>query len=226
LIAAAEFIPLAERTGLIRPLSLWALEAALRQCRDWHQIGLSPQVAVNLASDNLYDEQLALTIARLLEEAVAQAGWLTVEVTERAILADRPRARAMLDRLHEMGVRIAIEDIGSGYSSLGLLKEVPANDVKVDQGVVKAEMANEQDACIVRSVIDLSHNLGKRVVAEGVEDQASLDLLASWGCDLVQGYHISRPLPVPDLMTWMVSSPESRATEGGFTPAPSALMSC
>jgi EAL domain-containing protein (putative c-di-GMP-specific phosphodiesterase class I) len=209
LIPAAAFLPLAERTGLIRPLSLWALEAVLRQCRDWQQTGLFPQVAVNLASDNLRDEQLTETMVRLLE-AVAPPAWLTVEVTEGAVMGDPARAKAMLGRLHEMGVRIAIDDLGTGCSSLGYLNELPVDELKVDRVFVKNMAANQPDARIVRSVIDLGHNLGMRVAAEGVEDQTSLDLLTSWGCDFAQGYYFSRPLAVPDFVTWMVAGPESR----------------
>jgi diguanylate cyclase (GGDEF)-like protein len=213
LIPAAEFLPLAERTGLIRPLSHWALEAALRQYHDWHQAGWFPQVAVNLAPDHLHDEHLARTMIRLLEEAAAPPESLTVEVTEAAIMADPLRVKAVLGRVHELGVRIAIDDFGTGYSSLVALKELPVDELKLDRTLVKDLATDERDGRLVRSVIELGHSLGFRVVAEGVEDQVALDRLADWGCDQAQGYYFSRPLTATDLPSWMTASLDSGAPE-------------
>ena len=195
LLPPAEFIPLAEHTGLIKPLGLWALHTALLQCQAWHRLGVNLNVAVNLAPQSLQDEQLEESILTLLKSSDALSQWLTLEVTERAVMTNPARAKAILSRLHEIGVRISIDDFGTGYSSLAYLTEFPVDEVKVDQSFVKEMVVNERDACIVRAVIDLGHNLGLRVVAEGVEDRASLELLASWGCDLAQGFYISRPLP-------------------------------
>jgi EAL domain-containing protein (putative c-di-GMP-specific phosphodiesterase class I) len=206
LIPPDEFIPLAERSGLIRPLSLWVLEAALRQCRTWHQAESPLPVAVNLTPGNLEDEHLVANLVNLLEVAGAPAAWLTVEITEGAMITNPARVTDVLRRMHEIGVKISIDDFGTGYSSLGYLKELPVDEVKVDQLFVKNMAVARSDARIVRSVIDLGHDLGVRVVAEGVEGQASLDLLASWGCDSAQGYYFSRPLPTPDFMTWMASA--------------------
>ena len=142
----------------------------------------------------------------MLKSSDALSQWLTLEVTERAVMTNPARAKAILSRLHEIGVRISIDDFGTGYSSLAYLTEFPVDEVKVDQSFVKEMVVNERDACIVRAVIDLGHNLGLRVVAEGVEDRASLELLASWGCDLAQGFYISRPLPPAELNGWMATS--------------------
>jgi EAL domain-containing protein (putative c-di-GMP-specific phosphodiesterase class I) len=215
LIPPAEFIPLAERTGLIRPLGLWVLEAALQQCHAWHRREQPLHVAVNLAAGNL-DEDLVGAMARLLKQVTAPPGWLTVEVTERAMMLDPARARDVLDGVHELGVMIAIDNFGTGYSSLTHMTELPVDEVKVDQRFVNNMAVSKKDGCIVRSLIDLGHSLGLRVVAEGVENQASLDLLASWGCDGAQGYYFSRPLRAPDFLTWRPTSPESRGDIGTF----------
>ncbi len=204
LLAPGEFIPLAEQTGLIRPLGLRALQESLGQFLAWRREGLDLRVAVNLAPENLQDDQLTETIDRLFAESDAPSRWLTVEVTESAMMADPTRAKAVLARLHRMGVLIAIDDFGTGYSSLAYLKELPVDKVKIDRSFVRDMAHNERDACIVRSVIDLGHNLGLRVVAEGVEDRATLELLASWGCDLAQGYYIGRPMPPGGVPNWLV----------------------
>jgi len=206
LIPPDDFIPLAERSGLMKPLSLWVLEAALQQCRAWHQADLMLPVAVNLAPDDLQNEHLVETMVRLLELADVPPAWLTVEVTEGAVMTKPARAKDVLRRLREMGVKVAIDDFGTGYSSLGYLKELPVDEVKVDQTFVKDMAVDQRDARIVRSVIDLGHALGMQVVAEGVEDNTSLDLLTSWGCDFAQGYYVSRPLTAPEIMTWAESA--------------------
>ncbi len=205
LVPPVEFIPIAEHTGLIRPLGLWTLNTALLQCRVWHQKGLELNVAVNLAPDNLQDEALFDTIVKLLGGSDALPHWLTVEVTESAVMDDPARAKTVLTRLHELGVRIAIDDFGTGYSSLAYLKELPVDEVKVDRSFVREMAVNERDACIVRAVIDLGHNLGLRVVAEGVEDRETVDLLTSLGCDLVQGFYYSPPLPPADFISWVTT---------------------
>ena len=214
LLPPAEFIPLAEHTGLIKPLGLWALHTALLQCQAWHRLGVNLNVAVNLAPQSLQDEQLEESILTLLKSSDALSQWLTLEVTERAVMTNPARAKAILSRLHEIGVRISIDDFGTGYSSLAYLTEFPVDEVKVDQSFVKEMVVNERDACIVRAVIDLGHNLGLRVVAEGVEDRASLELLASWGCDLAQGFYVSRPLPPAELNDWMGTSTKKCLAHG------------
>jgi diguanylate cyclase (GGDEF)-like protein/PAS domain S-box-containing protein len=206
LIPPWDFIPLAEHTGLIKPLGLWTLHTALLQCRAWHQAGLDLNVAVNLAPEDLQDGPLLKTVIDLLARSDTLAQWLTVEVTESAVMADPARMRTILTRLHDLGVQLSIDDFGTGYSSLAYLKDLPVDEVKVDRSFVKDLTVNARNACIVRAVIDLGHDLGLRIVAEGVEDEASLNLLASWGCDLAQGYHISYPLPPVDFMNWMTAS--------------------
>ncbi|HEX6508453.1 MAG TPA: EAL domain-containing protein, partial [Chloroflexota bacterium] len=197
------FIPLAEHAGLINALSMWVLNAALRQCRQWHEDGLDVSVAVNLSPRSLHDPNLVQAISDALRRWGASPGWLQLEITEGALMVDPARAMDTLSRLHSMGICIAIDDFGTGYSSLGYLKRLPADQIKIDKSFVQDMASNEDDAFIVRSVIDLGHSLGLEVVAEGVEDQATWDMLAAMGCDLGQGYHLSRPLPSAQLGQWL-----------------------
>jgi diguanylate cyclase (GGDEF)-like protein len=194
LIPPDEFVPLAEPTGLIEPLTACALEHSLRQCRAWldesHQIG----VAVNISVRNLYESGFARKVASHLARARVPAELLTLEITEGTVMADPVRAARVLDELHAMGVRISIDDFGTGYSSLVHLKRLPVDYIKIDRSFVM-NMENDDDAAIVRSTIDLAHNLGLQVVAEGVEASLHWEQLTRLGCDFGQGYFIARPAP-------------------------------
>jgi diguanylate cyclase (GGDEF)-like protein/PAS domain S-box-containing protein len=214
LVPPDQFIPLAEQTGLIRPLCLWVLNAALRQCAHWRDEGIKLHVAVNLSMRNLHDPHLPDAIMKILSQWRLDPTWLEVEITESALAADPTRALEILTRLSDIGVRISIDDFGTGYSSLAYLKRLPADEIKIDKSFVLGMAADENDAAIVRSTIDLGHNLGLKVVAEGIEDQATWDLLESWGCDFAQGYFLSRPLPAPDFASWLhASSPHAAPCE-------------
>ncbi|HEY7061869.1 MAG TPA: EAL domain-containing protein [Chloroflexota bacterium] len=209
-----QFIALAEQTGLIQALSQWVLNAALRQCQAWRAAGLHLPVAVNLSMRNLHDSQLPTTIADLLATWGVTPSWLTVELTESAVMADPGRAMEILSKLRHMGVRIAIDDFGTGYSSLGYLKRLPVQQIKIDKSFVMDMAADDNDLAIVRSTIDLGHNLGLTVVAEGVENETTWELLTRLGCDGAQGYYFSRPLPESDLRRRLDETPwrpESRA---------------
>ncbi len=208
LIPPDQFIPLAEHTGLIKPLTHWVLQAALRQVRSWHDQGLPLRVAVNLSARLLHDPTVVDTIVGALRAAGVEPRWLEVEITESAVMADPAGALAILMRLHEMGIRLAIDDFGTGYSSLSYLKRLPVDEIKIDKSFVREMPRNSDDAAIARSIIDLGHNLGLGVVAEGVEDDATWGQLAGLGCDVAQGYHISRPVPAVELARWV------RAAEG------------
>jgi len=197
-----QFIPLAERGGLIKPLTLRVLPAALRQCRAWYDAGLKTSVAVNLSARSLHDEHLVGAIARLIRASALSPTWLTVEITESAVMTDPLRAREILTRLHDMGVSISIDDYGTVYSSLSYLARLSVDEIKIDRSFVMNMATNSDDASIVRSVTDLGHSLGLEVVAEGVENQDTLALLAGVGCDLIQGYYLSRPLPAAELTAW------------------------
>jgi diguanylate cyclase (GGDEF)-like protein len=202
LIPPDRFIPLAEQTGLIRPLTRWVLNSAVRQTRSWHDEGLMLSVAVNLSAHDLQDTELPLRVGELLKRWNVGAEWLKLELTESALMADPSRALQVLTELCELGVRIAIDDFGTGYSSLGYLKRLPAHEIKIDRSFVADMAAEERDQAIVRSTIDLGHNLGLAAVAEGVEDQETLEMLSRLGCDLAQGFYLSRPLPAANIAEW------------------------
>ena len=212
LIPPDQFIPLAEQTGLIKPLTLWVIEEALQQCKRWSRQGLDMTVAVNLSARSLHDPQLVDTIRDRLRAHGLKPSSLGVELTESAVMADPVRAMDTLSRLRRMGIQIAIDDFGTGYSSLGYLKRLPVDEIKIDKSFVMDMALNHDDAVIVRSVLDLGHNLGLKVVAEGVENQRILDVLVSMGCDLAQGYHVCHPLHAEAFMTWL-GGPQVRISQ-------------
>jgi diguanylate cyclase (GGDEF)-like protein len=194
-----EFVPIAERTGLIKPLSRYVLASALRQCASWHAAGLDLHMAVNLTIPDLLDVELPDRIAELLAESGVRPEQLELEITETTILADPFRVRGVLNRLNAMGLRLAIDDFGTGYSSLAYLKNLPVHTIKVDRSFVMGMCENASDATIVRSTIDLGRNLGLGVVAEGIESQDVWDALRAAGCSLGQGYFISKPASAGEL---------------------------
>ena len=195
LIYPDQFIPAAEQTGLIRPLASWVLKAAVEQARHWNQAGLALVVSINLSTRNLHDPHLTEQVAALLAEQQVDPGTLQLEITESALMADPEHALRVLRNFADMGLRLAIDDYGTGYSSLAYLRRLPAQELKIDKSFVAEMSMDGNDAVIVRSTIELGHNLGLRVVAEGVEDAATWKLLRECGCDLVQGDYLSRPLP-------------------------------
>jgi diguanylate cyclase (GGDEF)-like protein len=217
LVSPDEFIPLAERTGLIHDLTLSVLESALRQLHLWQQDGLELVVSVNLSARDLLDLELPETIARLLEGYEISAERLRLEITESVILADPMRARVVLGRLNAMGIELAIDDFGSGYSSLAYLKRLPVNEIKIDRSFVLNMERDDNDAAIVRSTIELARNLGLTVVAEGVENEETWRDLAGLRCDLAQGYYLSRPIPAEAVPTWLA---ERAGTSPGATGSP------
>ncbi len=198
------FIGIAERTGLIKPLSRYVLRAAIDQCAAWAADGLDLHVAVNLTIPDLLDLELPDRIAAMLADAGVPADRLELEVTESTILADPFRVRHVIDRLNELGLGLAIDDFGTGYSSLAYLKQLPVQTIKIDRSFVMDMLESESDAAIVRSTIDLARNLGLRVVAEGVETEAMWDALREQGCTLAQGYLISKPVSAADLAPLLV----------------------
>src|SRR3954452_399317 len=203
LVPPLDFIPLAERTGLIRPLTAFVLETALAQCRTWLDEGHDLTVAVNLSVRNLLDEALPQSVAMLLERHGVEARRLKLEITEGTIMADPRRAMKVLSELHDMGVGLSINDFGTGYSSLSYLKGLPVSELKIDRTFVNDMTDADGDALIVRSTIDLARNLGLRVVAEGVETEAIWRQLGQLGCDIGQGYYLSRPVPADELTSWL-----------------------
>jgi diguanylate cyclase (GGDEF)-like protein len=200
LIPPDEFIPIAEHTGLLRPLTLLVLESAIEQCTRWRAAGHEIGVAVNLSVRNLLDAELPDDVARSLARFGLPASALELEITESALVADPGRTYAVLHRLHELGVGISIDDFGTGYSSLSYLRRMPVDEVKIDKSFVIGMITDENDALIVRSTIDLCVNLGLRVVAEGVETLEIWRRLADLGCHVAQGFYFGRPLGADEFL--------------------------
>ncbi|MFQ5619890.1 MAG: EAL domain-containing protein [Rhodospirillales bacterium] len=202
-IPAEEFITLAERTGLIGNLTEWALRTSIEQCARWRAAGMDLSVSVNLSAKILQDDDLPQLIGELLEEYGVAPERLVAEITESAIMADSDRSKAVIDRLAEKGMKLSIDDFGTGYSSLAYLKDLPVHELKIDKSFVMEMMENESDQVIVKSTIQLAHNLGLKVVAEGVESAEILALLADMDGDIAQGYFISKALPIGDFEDWL-----------------------
>jgi diguanylate cyclase (GGDEF)-like protein len=207
-----EFIPLAQHTGLIMPMTMYVLDEAIRQCAAWQRQGVSLPVAVNLAPRTLINSRLAADVTELLQLYQLPSNMLGLEITETTIMLDPFRALATLRQLNEMEIRLAIDDFGTGYSSLAYLKRLPVNEVKIDKTFISNMAKDPNDTAIVRSTIDLARNLGLDVVAEGVETDEVRGQLLALGCDIMQGYLLSRPLPADELLRWLRGERPSAAT--------------
>jgi len=203
LISPENIVKMAEHTGLIVPLTQWVLDTGLSETSHLRQAGKRFSMAVNLSAWNLQDPGLPGAIERILEKYAVSAGLLTLEITESAMMSDPVRARRVLMQLSELGVNLAVDDFGTGFSSLGYLKMLPVNDLKIDKSFVMNMGGDENDAIIVHSIIDLAHNLGLSVIAEGVESQQILSQLQQRKCDRAQGFHVSPPLPGDALSQWL-----------------------
>ncbi|HLZ30315.1 MAG TPA: amino acid permease [Chloroflexota bacterium] len=204
-----EFIPLAEQTGLIYPLTQWVLEAALRQHQTWREMGLDIPVAVNLSRRTLHDPRVPELVAQLLAQYAVPPSALILEITESSLMADPQRASENLTELRALGVRMSIDDFGTGYSSLDSLKDLSVDELKIDRSFVRAMATDARARAIVRAIIDLADALELRVVAEGVEDRATWDVLAGLGCDTAQGYFLCRPIAAAELEAWIADVSQS-----------------
>jgi diguanylate cyclase (GGDEF)-like protein len=198
-----EFITLAEQTGLIFPLTRWVLEAATIQCAQWLREGFEFGVSVNVSARILLEREFPRLLERLLVATAVPPRYLTLEITESAVMEDPDKALEALIELYALGVGLSIDDFGTGYSSLGYLKKLPASELKIDKSFVLEMDRNRDDATIVKSIIDLAHNLGVNVVAEGVETDEVWEQLRELGCDVGQGYLFSRPIPPEQLIQWV-----------------------
>ncbi len=205
MIPPAEFINLAEMSNTIHTLSLWVLEHAIQQLKKWHQLGIYLPIAVNLSARNLINQSLPEIIKSLLNEYEIDAKWLEIEITESAFISDPERAESVTREISRLGVALSIDDFGTGYSSLSYLKRLPIQTLKVDRSFVGGMLSNKQDAAIVRSTIGLAHSFGLTVVAEGVEDQETLDAITQLNCEHAQGYFICRPAPEDQILAWYYS---------------------
>jgi diguanylate cyclase (GGDEF)-like protein len=203
-----EFILLAERTGLINPLSQWVLKTAVEQVVLWHKNNVKLSVAINISPSTLLDTEFPEIVTGVLAANSLDPQYITLEITEGSIVKDPERAMEILTRLAAMGINISIDDFGTGYSSLAYLKRMPAREVKIDKSFVMDMLTNENDAVIVRATIDLAHNLGMKVVAEGVENIGTLTRLTELSCDSIQGFYFSKPLAAADFLKWLKSFPD------------------
>jgi diguanylate cyclase (GGDEF)-like protein/PAS domain S-box-containing protein len=202
LMSPGQFIYFAEKSGLITHLTYWAIGAALREGYVWHSSGGGIPIAVNLSSHDLRDPNLMAHISESLETWGAHPDWLQFELTESCLMEDIANSQVVLKKLRDLGFKLFIDDFGTGYSSLSYLRKLPVDYIKIDQSFVMNLGSDDESAAIVRSTIDLAHNLGLEVVAEGVESETAMGMLAEWGCEEIQGYCISKPIPGSDFQEW------------------------
>ncbi len=203
MVSPAEFIPLAERSGSIQLLTHWVIEEGIRQLCEWNRRGLYLQLSLNISADDLLGDELAHRVSALLRRYGLPAEQLVFEITESAVMREPEKALKVLHLLRDCGISLSVDDFGTGYSSLAHLKRLPVQELKIDQSFVRNLDETSEDAVIVRSTIEMSHNLGLKVVAEGVEYAHSLRLLERWQCDTAQGYLISRPLSADAFEAWV-----------------------
>jgi EAL domain-containing protein (putative c-di-GMP-specific phosphodiesterase class I) len=216
-----EFIPLAEQAGNIGLITKWVVRKAIGQCAEWHRTGVDLAVAVNLSALDLLDSELPTYISGLLAEVGLAPSRLVLEITESAVMKDASYALKVLRDLKNRGISLAIDDFGTGYSSLAHLKRMPVDELKIDKSFVQnlTESATD-DLVIVRSTIELGHNMGLIVIAEGVETSESWAILKRLGCDMAQGYYMSPPLSAAKFGEWFVNSRWGRKAGVGQAPSP------
>jgi diguanylate cyclase (GGDEF)-like protein len=203
LLAPAAFLPAVEQTGLIRLLTMRVIDLSLQQCAGWRRAGHNLSVAVNLSVRNLLDPDLPAMIQRLLDIHELEPDALQLEITETMLMSDPERVLATVKRLSNLGMHLSVDDFGTGYSSLAVLRQLPVDELKIDRSFVSPMLRDESDLIIVRSTINLGHDLGLKIIAEGVEDARTMRRLAELGCDLVQGYHLSRPIAPEAFSLWV-----------------------
>jgi predicted signal transduction protein with EAL and GGDEF domain len=217
LLPPGDFVPLAEQTGVMRKLTDHVLETALAQGADWRSRGLDIGVAVNVSASTLLEPGWADAVTAALERWSTPPGRLRIEITEDALMVDPERALAVVRELGHAGVGVSLDDFGTGYSSLGLLKQLAVDELKIDRTFVNNALHDTSDAAIAEAVAGLGRRLEMRVVAEGVEDEATLRAVADWGATFAQGFYLSRPLPAEDLTTMLTASPTNH---GSWTTSP------
>ncbi len=217
LLAPADFLPVAETTGLINRLTLRVLDLVLAQTRLWHDQHDAVPVAVNLSARCLHDPRLPAIVAAALSRHQVPAHLLRLEITESAIMSDPPRALSILQQLAASGVRLSLDDFGTGYSSMSYLRDLPVDELKVDRSFVTEMTEDDKDHLLVRSAVELGHNLGLSVVAEGVEDEKTMHALNGLGCDVAQGYLLARPMTTEALVSWRRQHQLTQTADGPTT---------
>jgi len=206
LIPPDDFIPMAEQTGVIKQLTLWVLHESLMQCEKWKSEGINLRVAVNLSASDLLDAGFSDTVARILKTHHMSPDNLQLEITESAVMIDAERSLEVLTRLSTLGIRLSVDDFGTGYSSLSYLSRLPVNELKIDKSFVMGMDSNSNNTMIVQATIDLGHNLGLEVVAEGTENASDILRLQELGCDKTQGYYFTKPLSAKEFKNWREKS--------------------
>jgi EAL domain-containing protein (putative c-di-GMP-specific phosphodiesterase class I)/GGDEF domain-containing protein len=222
IIVPDQFIPVAERTGLIIPLTLWVLQQSLLQCGQWKKMGLDVGVAVNLTMWNLEAQELPDQIEALLHDTGVEPENLELEITETSIMSDPQRVIRTLNQIRQLGVRFAIDDFGTGYSSFAYLAKLPVSCIKIDKSFVQNIETDRDNSVIVKSIIDLGHNLGLKVVAEGVETATAKKILTAFQCDDGQGYHFCRPVPADAMTKLLVEAPFGGSERASVDRTPNA----
>ncbi|WP_425456789.1 putative bifunctional diguanylate cyclase/phosphodiesterase [Blastococcus colisei] len=212
LLPPGEFLPVLERSGLMQQLTRWVLRTAIQQAASWRRAGMPLQVAVNISPRSLLQEDLPARVLAALLAAELPASLLQLEITETAVMTNPERAAFVLTQLQSRGVEVAIDDFGAGYTSLAFLRILPVAALKIDRSLIKDMLDHDEDEAVTSAVTDLAHRLGFSVIAEGVETEALLDRLAALGCDQVQGYVISAPLPPAALEGWLADWQTRRST--------------
>lgn len=206
LVPPDEFVPMAERNRMMGPLTQWVLRRAFRDCANWHKQGLPIIVSVNLSAKDLHNPELPDLISGIAVAAGIQPKWVRLEITESSVMTDPESAMGIILRMHERGYEFSIDDFGTGYSSLAYLRKLPLTEIKIDKAFVLDILTSENDAAIVKATITLGHNLGLLVTAEGVENKEIMAKLMEYGCDVAQGYFLSKPASVKDFNQWVTDS--------------------
>jgi EAL domain-containing protein (putative c-di-GMP-specific phosphodiesterase class I) len=200
-----EFIALAEQTGLIKPLTQYVLEKAISQCVKWNEQNFNLTVSVNLSVHDLHDKKLLTNIKTLLSQNNLPAERLILEINEGDIMTEPLRARELLKNIRETGIQLSIDDFGTGYSSLSYIKKLPINEIKIDRSFVMEMASEDEDMIIVQATIQLAHNLGLKIVAEGVYNKETWESLKAFKCDIAQGYYISKPMNANEFTAWIMN---------------------
>lgn len=201
-----EFVPLAERNRIIKVLTQWVLKQAFTDCANWHKKGMPIKVSINLSAKDLHDPELPDLISGVAVASGIKPEWIILEITESSVMTEPESALSIIKRLHDMGYRFSIDDFGTGYSSLAYLKRLPLSEIKIDKAFVLDILASENDAAIVKATVNLGHNLGLLVTAEGVENNEIMTVLMEYGCDIAQGYFLSRAVPFEEICQWVINS--------------------
>ncbi|MEP7155545.1 MAG: EAL domain-containing protein [Betaproteobacteria bacterium] len=202
-VSPADFIPFAEQTGNIRMITRWVIDSAIAQCGQWQADGHPLKISINISARDLLDKELVPFVAAKLQQYQVAPGLICAELTESALMEDPERARETLSQLHDLGLKLSMDDYGTGYSSLAYIKDLSLDELKIDRAFISGMHNDTQNAAIVHSTIELGHRLGMIVVAEGVENDSELVALKSFGCDYAQGYHVCRPMQPADLIKWL-----------------------